>query len=234
MQSTLRLVDTSVGKKALVGLTGAILFGFVTAHSLANALILFALYDVELGRELLNGYAALMHAVPELLWTARSVLLGSLIVHLALSIQLARQNASARPSRYRTDANGTDQSALQKYARYTMIYSGPLILLYVIFHIAHLTVGVELPIEGYTYAELRPYENMIGSFTVPWISAIYVAANLFLGLHLFHGGQALFNTLGLRHPKWDPRTRGAAMAIASLVTVSNVSVAVVTSLGLVG
>jgi succinate dehydrogenase / fumarate reductase cytochrome b subunit len=234
MQATLRLVDTSVGKKALVGVTGAILFGFIIAHALANSLILFAIHRVELGQELLNGYSELMHAVPELLWTARAVLLGSLLVHVSLSMQLARQNAAARPSRYRTEADGTAQGALEKYARYTMIYSGPLIFLYVVFHIAHLTVGVSLPIEGYAFEDMRPYENMVGSFTVPWISAIYIAANLFLGLHLFHGGQALFNTLGLRHPKWDARTRGGAMAIATLVTVSNVSVAVVTSLGLVG
>lgn len=234
MQSTLRLVDTTVGKKALVGVTGALLFGFVIIHALGNCLILLALYDHELGQTAINEYSELLHAVPELIWTARVVLLASVITHIALSIQLAGQNAGARKGRYKTDPNGTEQTPLQKWARYTMTYTGPMLLLYIVFHLAHLTGGVHLPIEGYEFQHLHPYENMVGSFREPWVGAVYIAASLFLGLHIFHGGQALFNTLGLRHPTWDGRTRGGAMAVAVFVTLANVLIAGSAMFGLLG
>lgn len=234
MESTLKLVDTSVGKKALVGLTGAILFGFVIVHCLGNALILFALIDPEMGRSALNEYSEMLHAIPELLWGARITLLLSIVVHIALTIQLAGRNNAARSSRYKKPIEARKDDPIQYYARQTMIWSGPMLLLYILFHLAHLTIGVHLPIEGYEFQHLHPYENMVNTFSVWWISTIYIAASLFLGLHIFHGGQALFTTLGLRHPKWDPRTRTGAMAIAVLVTVVNISIAFLASTGLLG
>lgn len=234
MQSTLKLVDTSVGKKAIIGATGALLFGFVVVHCLGNALILFALIDPAMGQSALNEYGEMLHAIPELLWGARIVLLGSVVTHIALTVQLASQNAGARSSRYKKPVEGTDQGILQRYARQTMIWSGPILALYIVFHLAHLTVGVNLPIAGYEYEHLHPYENMIGSFRAPWVSAIYIAASLFLGLHIYHGGQAVLSSLGLRHPNWDGRTRPGAMAIAVVVTLVNVSIAILASTGLLG
>jgi len=233
-ESSVKLLDTSIGKKALVGLTGAILFGFVIVHCLGNALILFALIDPEMGRSALNHYSEMLHAIPELLWGARITLLASVVVHIALTISLARQNSAARNSRYKKPVEVTEQGILQRYARQTMIWSGPILALYILFHLAHLTIGVELPIAGYQFEHLHPYENMVSTFSVWWISAIYIAASLFLGLHIYHGGEALFTTLGLRHPKWDARTRGGAMAIAGLVTLVNITIAVLASTGLLG
>lgn len=234
MQSTLKLVDTSVGKKAIVGATGALLFGFVVIHCLGNALILFSLIDPEMGRNALNEYGEMLHAIPELLWGARIVLLVSVVTHIALTVQLATQNSGARASRYKKPVDGTSQGILQQYARQTMIWSGPILALYIAFHLAHLTVGVQLPIEGYEYQYLHPYENMVSTFSTWWISAIYIAASLFLGMHIYHGGQAVLNTLGLRHPNWDGRTRMGAMALALVVTLVNVSIAVLASTGLLG
>lgn len=234
MQKALTLIDTSIGKKTLVGVTGAILFGFVIGHVLGNLQIFLGGWGLEEGHYWLNDYSEMLHAIPELLLTARIVLLVSVVVHLALAIQLAGQNRGARSSRYKIEPEVAEQTILQRWGRTTMILTGPLLAFYIVFHIAHLTVGVPLPIEGYEFVHLHPYENMIATFRVWWISAIYMAATAMLGLHIFHGGQAVFQTLGLRHPRWDARARPAAMGIALFVTLANLSIPIAILTRLVG
>jgi succinate dehydrogenase / fumarate reductase, cytochrome b subunit len=220
------LLDNAIGKKTLVAVTGAILFGFVVAHLAGNMLVL-------LGEEALNDYGALLHAIPELLWMARIVLLASVITHIVLSIQIARQARAARSVPYRAYVDGTQQSILQSYARKTMIISGPVVGAYIVFHLLHLTVGADV-VPGYTFEEGQVYANFVHGFRVPWITAIYLFANTLLGLHLFHGGQALFQTLGLRHPQWDKRTRPLAFGLATFITVGNTALPLLTLARVIG
>ncbi len=234
MQKALTLIDTSIGKKTLVGVTGAILFGFVIVHCLGNLQIFLGNAWNEDGHYWINDYSELLHAVPELLLLARLVLLVSVVVHTAMAIRLAGQNRAARSTRYKIEPEVAEQHILQRWGRTTMVLTGPLLALYIVFHLAHLTIGASLPIESYTFQHLHPYENMILTFRVWWISAIYMGASVMLGFHIFHGGQAFFQTLGLRHPKWDARTQPTAMAIAVIVTLANLSIPIAIVSRLIG
>ena len=224
MQKALTLLDTSLGKKTLVGVTGAILFGFVVVHCLGNLQIFLGNAWNEEGHYWINDYSELLHAIPELLLVARLVLFVSVLVHIVMSLRLAAQNRGARSTRYKVEPEIAEQHILQRWGRTTMVLTGPLLALYIVFHLAHLTIGATLPIEHYEFQHLHPYENMIVTFRVWWISAIYIGASLMLGLHIFHGGHAFFQTLGLRHPNWDARARSSAVAIAMAVTLANVSI----------
>lgn len=211
MENALTLTQTGIGKKAAVALTGAVMFGFVLVHMLGNL-------QIFLGRETLNHYSAMLHAVPELLWVARAVLLVSVISHIALTVDLAMRNAKARPTAYRVSADVGRQDPLMRYARKTMILSGPIVLSFIVFHLAHLTLG-EVP--GLAHGQ-DVYENVVRGFQNPVVAGFYVFANILLGLHLYHGGHSLLQSLGLRNPRLDPKARTAAAAFAAAVTVGNV------------
>lgn len=216
MQKAMTLTQTSIGKKALVAVTGAILFGFVIGHLVGNL-------QVFLGREHLNEYAEFLHSMPKALWTARIVLLVSLVVHIALTVQLALRNSAARGGRYRVQADSADQGPLTKYARKTMILSGPLVFAFIVFHLAHLTVGADV-IPGYTFDPADVYANVIHGFRNPYVTGVYIFANVLLGFHLFQGGHSLLQSLGLRSPRFDSQIRAAAMALAIVVSLGNVIV----------
>src|SRR5436190_20105857 len=88
-----RFYDSTIGKKAVMAVSGLILFGFLIAHMLGNL-------QFFLGREVMNHYAETLHGNPALLWTVRIVLLVSVILHIWSSIELTRLNKQARPVGY--------------------------------------------------------------------------------------------------------------------------------------
>lgn len=205
IEKVLVLRDTSVGRKALVALSGVALFGFVILHMLGNL-------QVFAGSEALNGYARALRKVPELLWAARLGLIVAVVVHIWASLSLVARSNAARPVEYRKK-----RDLATGYAARTMRWSGPLILVFVAFHLAHLTwPGLDL---GGAHDPHDVYANVVAGFSVPWVTAIYVVAQIMLGLHLHHGAWSLFQSLGVSHPRyahlrtWIPR--GFALAVVA-------------------
>ena len=85
------------------------------------------------------------------------------------------------------------------YAARTMRWGGVIILLFVIYHLGHLTFGKFHP----DFIEGDVYHNFVTGFQVWWASAIYIIANLALGMHLYHGLWSMFNSLGLNHARFN-------------------------------
>jgi len=205
----LTLIDTTVGKKALLAVSGAILFGFVIQHMVGNL-------QVFLGPDVFNHYAESIKSMPAVVWGARLVLLAALITHVALVVQLYSRSLAARPVAYRVK-----KSIASDYAAATMKYSGPALLLYILFHLAHFTAP-GLSLGDYQHSSLDVYGNFVNAFQIWWVTLLYVSANLLLGMHLFHGAFSLLQSLGLNHPRYNERARQGARAFAYLVTAGNV------------
>jgi len=214
MQTALPFFKTTIGKKALMAVTGLILFGFVIGHMAGNL-------QIYLGAEKLNGYAEKLQSLGPLLWVVRAVLLSALLVHLWAMLSLYGQSWSARETRYKMKAN-----SVTSYAAVTMWLSGPMILLFVLYHLAHFTFpGIAMG--EYEHVHGAVYANVVNGFSVPWVAALYIAAQLILGLHLYHGSWSLMQTLGIdAHPKHDARRRLVARLIALAIVVGNVSIPV--------
>lgn len=214
MKGVSSLVRTAVGKKALMAVSGLVLFGFVLVHMAGN----LKLYQ---GAEKLNAYGEFLREVGapvlahgQALWIFRVVLLLAVGVHLWAAATLTLQSRAARPVGYRV-ANTVQAS----YASRTMRWGGVIVLLYVLFHLADLTLGWANP----AFQAGKPYENLVASFTNPWVAGLYVVANVTLGFHLFHGLWSLFQSLGWNNPKFNPWRRRFATAFAWIVTLGNVS-----------
>lgn len=216
---------SQLGKKAVMAVTGIILFGFVFFHMVGNL-------KVYLGAESLNAYAEGLRDLGEpilprtfLLWTARSVLLGAVLLHIWSSLQLTIANRKARPVAYRR----VDYAAAN-YAARTMRWGGVIIALFVVYHLAHLTFGTVHP----DFVPGDVYHNFITGLRSPVVSGFYVLANLALGLHLYHGLWSLFQSLGLNNPRHNHWRDLFAKGFAAVVVIGNLSFPIAVLTGLVG
>jgi succinate dehydrogenase / fumarate reductase cytochrome b subunit len=218
-----RFYEAPIGKKAVMAITGVMLVGYVFAHLLGNLQI----YSSD--AEQINRYAGFLHnpANAAALWAARSVLLVAVALHIIAATQLWLQNRAARPIGYVKKA---DLPA--SYAARTMIWSGPIVGAFVIFHVLHLTAGkvLELRELGPNMPDVR--YNVITGFSNPWISGFYILAMILLCLHLYHGMWSMFQSLGISHPRYTPIVKKAAAVLAILVAVGNCSIPIAVLTGL--
>jgi succinate dehydrogenase / fumarate reductase cytochrome b subunit len=201
MNSLLRMLKSTVGKKYLMAASGAGLFLFVTGHMVGNL-------QLFLGPEVLNRYAHFLQSLGEILWVIRLGLLGLILVHIWAAISLTLENRMARPLDY---GHGQPPFAASLASR-TMLIGGVVIALFVIYHLLHFTVRVET-VNGTTIAfrdlktaEGHPdvYGMVLAGFRVWYVSLFYILAVGFLCLHLSHGASAMFQSLGLRNHAWWP------------------------------
>lgn len=216
---SLRFWQTTVGKKAVMAVTGVILFGFVVGHLLGNLQI----YE---GPEKLNHYAATLRSLPALLWGTRFVLLISVILHIWSSFQLWLLQREARPVGYVKKANINST-----YASRVMYWSGPIILAFIIFHLLNLTFGTVHP--GGPFDPHDVYSNVVTGFQSWPVSLFYIIAMVMLCYHLYHGLWSMFQTLGVSHPVYTPWIRGFAKVFAILIAVGNISIPVAVLAGFI-
>jgi len=212
-----RFYASTIGKKAVMAVSGMILFLFVLGHLIGNLQI----YE---GPEKINRYAVTLRSVPALLWSVRIILLIMVVLHIWSSVLLGAGKLKARPVSY-VKKKPTEST----YAARTMYWSGPIILAFVIFHLLDLTWGKVNP----NFLEGDVYHNVLASFSVPWISAFYILAMILLCMHLYHGLWSMFQSLGLGRPRYTPVLRGAAKLVAILIAAGNVSIPVAVMTGVV-
>lgn len=197
-----------IGKKAVMALTGVVLYGFAFVHMAGNL-------QFFLGRTRFDAYGAGIKATPALLWGVRTVLLLSVVLHVVSAIQLTALKRQARPQAYQRHGR-----VAGSYASKTMFYGGLLLLGFLIFHILHFTTGQAHP----KFVEGAAYDNVINGFAIAPVALIYVVAMLALSMHLYHGVWSVFQSLGLNHPKYTPRLKTFAKVFAMVVTVGFVSI----------
>ena len=193
--------NTTVGKKAVMAVSGIILAGFVLAHLIGNL-------QIFLGPDQFNGYARTLRHLPELVWPTRVILLIMVMLHIWSSLQLAVVKSEARPIAYAKHSN-----IGSSYASRTMYLSGPIIAAFVIYHLMQFTFGVG----GTPYHPLDAYGNVIQGFRVPAVSIFYLIAMALLCLHLRHGLWSMFQSMGFNHPRHTPRIQRAASLIALFI-----------------
>lgn len=217
--------------KFVVAVTGILLTGFVVFHMLGNL-------QVFQGPAKVNAYAKFLKDLGPLLWVARIGLLVILVAHVVMAVRLKRRSAAARPIAY-VHEETIQASAASRY----MLLTGLMILAFIIYHVAHFTLGVVVAGPGgVSYLDMRDpadpsrhdvYRMMIAGFSSPMISLSYLVAQVFLFLHLLHGVSSVFQTLGVNSPRAQSCITCLGRAVASLVFVGNVSIVAAVWLGVV-
>ena len=219
LKSFSSFLGSSIGKKLLVALTGAVLVLFVLGHMIGNLLIF-------VGPDAINEYGhflqTMLHGAG--VWIARGGLLVCAVVHVVLTIQLTRENRAARTRRY--GYNATIQAS--KSSR-IMILSGLTLLAFIIYHLLHFTVhagnnygSYMTPLHGEEVHNV--YKMVVAGFSWLPASIFYIIAMLLLCSHLSHGVSSMFQTLGLATERTRPIFEKIGNAYAALILIGNCSI----------
>jgi succinate dehydrogenase / fumarate reductase, cytochrome b subunit len=193
---------SSVGKKVIMATTGLIWVAYLITHMLANLLVFQ-------GPDKINAYSAFLHGTGGALWAARLVLLAALVLHVVAAVQLAGRRHEARPVGY---AGGLEPQASTVAAR-TIRWGGALVLIFLVYHILHFTVGTAHP----SFAEGNPYHNVATGFRHPLVIIFYLLVMAFIGLHLYHGLWSSGRSLGVSPPSPRPLRRSVALGLALII-----------------
>lgn len=221
----LNIYQTAIGKKYVMALTGIGLLGFVVVHMIGN------LHLYEGSRQVYEYGEALRdlggHLVPRtlLLWILRVGLLVMFALHIHSAYSLSRMSQKADRS-----YAGSRNYIAANFASRTMRWTGPIILLYLFFHLADLTWGWWL---GDDYVRGDVYNNVAESMSSVPVAIIYIVANVALAVHIFHGAWSMFQSLGINNPKYNAMRRGIAQGLAGLILIGNLSFPIAVQTGLI-
>lgn len=236
------LYQSAVGKKAVMAVSGIILFGFIVLHLIGNlklyepgyyqgGLCNAGLPCQSNGAHYLDAYGYFLRHVGEpalpaegALWIVRTVLVIAVLLHMWSAWQLTLTARAARPRDYAVSAKRHTP-----YASRTMRWGGIIILLFIVYHLLDFTAGALNP----GFQEGAVHRNVVASFSVWYVALFYIVAQLALGLHLYHGLWSLFQSLGWNHPRFNHWRSGFAHAFAWIITLGNISFPLAVLTGLV-
>jgi succinate dehydrogenase / fumarate reductase cytochrome b subunit len=226
---------SSIGRKILMAVTGVILIGFVVGHLVGNLQVFSA-------PDKINGYAHFLQSLGPLLWIVRLGLLVTVVVHIWAATVLTLENNAARgpePYAFKHTIRAT-------LASRTMRLTGYVVLAFIVYHLAHFTLGIA---GAGTFKTALPAYTMQGAYAVagfpvvdagtkvhdvhsmvilgfqsPVVALFYIAAIGLLSFHLLHGFDSLFQTLGLRSGRWSAGLRKVALAFCVAYFLGNLAI----------
>ncbi len=223
MNRLLHLINTTIGRKLIVALSGVVLVLFVVGHAVGN----LTLY---MGSDALNAYAHFLQSSP-VLWFVRAAMLAVVLAHILLAVAVSKENKRARRMRY-----CARRSPMQIFMDNRMVISGIVLLIFIVAHVLHLTVGMGVG-EVFNWLDERGYKDVFArvvlGFENPLVAWSYIAAMLLLAVHLQHSVRALFQTLGFFSENYFDIYEALAWIITIFVVLALGSIPLVVQLGLI-
>ena len=209
----------------IVAVTGIILILFVIGHLLGNL-------QIFIGPDWINGYSEHLRDLGPILWLIRAFLLATVALHIYFTILLAIENRRARREAYK-DRNYVKATFASRH----MVMSGLIVLVFIIYHIAHFTVRVTdrrfglLKVDPLGHYDV--YSMMVYGFQNYFVAGFYVLGLFLLALHLSHGSSSFFQSLGLNDKKLTPRLAFGGRIFAWLLFAGYTSIPLAILLGLI-
>jgi succinate dehydrogenase / fumarate reductase cytochrome b subunit len=226
------LFGSTIGRKLVMAVTGVVLIFFVVGHLVGNL-------QVFEDPDRINGYSHLLQSLGPALWAARIFLLVCVALHIWAATVLTLENARARGAqRYRVKT-WIQATVASRYMRWT----GYVVLAFIVYHLAQFTVGAAQPqsfkgnlpaytmkgdyhVLGFTAVRagtsvLDVHRMVVLGFSNPLVSAFYILAIGLLSLHLLHGADSLFQTLGWRNHRWERGLRRAVTLFCAAYFIGN-------------
>ena len=200
---------STIGKKVIVAITGAILALYVLVHMLGN---LKSLQGTGAHGAAVDSYAEWLRTVGSpviprngVLWLIRAILIAALVIHILAIVQLTKRNRSARPA-------GAPAPRIQRtLSSRTMLATGIIIVAFVVFHILQFTTRT---IQITPVYQGTVYLNLYNAFQKWYFVVLYVGVMFFLGLHLRHALWSITQTAGWDKPNRNTTFRRTATFMA--------------------
>lgn len=224
MSWVVRYINSSIGLKTLMALSGLALVGFLVGHLSGNLLVF-------IGPEAINAYAKGLRDYLAVLWILRLGLIGSAVLHIYCGIKLTQLNRAAKPIKY-TAPSGYNSTVQASRASKSMILTGLVILSFLLYHLAHLTFRWTHP----EFAQLGHYEvysMLMMSFQSPILVAFYCISVILLMMHLNHGIRSLFQTLGINHNRYNKLLDLFGPGLSTLLALGFLSIPLAIMFGIV-
>ncbi|MCP4167737.1 MAG: succinate dehydrogenase cytochrome b subunit [Chloroflexi bacterium] len=223
---TLSFYRSTIGRKVIMAVTGLVGIGYVLAHMYGNLKIFFGLSYFNHYAEGLRELGAPILGHEHALWVMRFVLIGSVFAHVWAAYTLSIQARRARPGDY-----AVKRTLQANYASKLMRWGGALLAVFLLLHLMQLTWGTRYVVANFIPGD--PYSNVISTFSFVPTAIFYIIAVGFLGLHLYHGGWSLVQTLGWLDPRYDKLVRILAALLALVIFIGFSIVPLAVMLGLV-
>jgi succinate dehydrogenase / fumarate reductase cytochrome b subunit len=229
------LFRTTIGRKLLMAATGVVLIGFIVAHLVGNLQVFEA-------PDKLNGYAHFLQTLGPALWIERIGLLACVCIHIWAATVLALADRRARGSHPYKVNTWLQATVASRYMRWT----GYVVLAFILYHLAHFTIGVAQPgtfqgrLPAYTMtsdyrvfglvavragtAVPDVYSMVILGFQNRLVALFYMFAIGLLSLHLLHGAESLFQTFGWRNARWSRGLRAVVTLACAAYFLGNLAI----------
>lgn len=220
---------STIGKKTIVAVTGAVLIAYLLLHMIGN---LNSLFGPGVAEPRIDWYAHWLRTFGEplvpyesVIWAVRGILLGAIAIHIVGVVQLNARNRAARPEGFPAKRIG------RSWESRLMMVSGTLLLAFIVFHILQFTT---LTIDVTPLEAGALYANLYNAFQEWYLVALYLVALAFLGMHLRHAVWSLTQTLGFDSPERNFGLRMGANALTLLIVVGFALVPVLFFTGALG
>lgn len=214
------LTSSTIGRKYAMALSAMFLLIFLLMHLAINFLSVF-------GPDWFNEASHFMGKNPFIQFLMQPILLIGVIFHFVMGFILEMQNAKARPIKYAVN----DRKQNSTWMSRNMLISGAVILAFLVLHLAQFwlpTIATNYPALGMDSLQISgtEYDHLTNKFTSPLTVGLYVVAFVLLGLHLAHGFQSSFQSVGARHPKYTPVIKALGNWYSILIPAGFVFIAV--------
>jgi succinate dehydrogenase / fumarate reductase, cytochrome b subunit len=224
----IELYRSAVGKKYVMAVTGIMLMGFVLFHMVGNLKMYLGIEDINHYGEFLREILVPFLPRTVFLWIMRTGLIAAFVLHVHAAYALTRMNSRSREMKYQSKRD----YIAANFASRTMRWSGVIVFLFLAWHLADLTWGIApFAVDEWTRGDI--YGNVAQSLDRIPVAALYIVANLALGVHLFHGAWSLFQSLGWNNPRFNRWRRNFAAGFAAIIVVGNVSFPIAVLAGVV-
>jgi succinate dehydrogenase / fumarate reductase cytochrome b subunit len=229
------LFGSTIGRKLVMAVTGVVLILFIVGHLVGNL-------QVFEDPDRINGYAHFLQSLGPALWAARIFLIICVTLHIWAATVLAIEDRRARGDEPYVVKRWIQATVASRYMRWT----GYIVLAFILYHLAQFTIGVAQPgtfkeniahyvmkgdyhVLGVTVVrsgtEVLDVRSMvIRGFANPAVSIFYIVAIGLLSLHLLHGGESLFQTLGWRNRSWERGLRRVVALLCAAYFIGNLAI----------
>lgn len=186
-------LNSSIGKKITMAVTGGFLIIFLIIHLIGNTTLFF-------GAEAFNGYVSSLDVVKPLIRVIEAVLLAAFLIHIINGVRLWLENKKARGVNYKVNGSPENSDVFSR----TMFLTGSVVFIFLVLHLKTFFLPFNVYEPGSLADQHQYYQIVVEAFSLWWYVLLYVIAMVLLGFHLNHGFQSAFQTFGWNHKKYFP------------------------------
>jgi succinate dehydrogenase / fumarate reductase cytochrome b subunit len=216
MSSFMKFLNSSIGKKLMMAVTGSFLLIFLIVHLIGNITLFF-------GPSAFNGYVGALDVVKPLIRVIEIVLLSAFILHIFNGVKLWLENKRAQGGKFigKYVINASNENS--NFSSRTTFITGSIIFIFLVLHLGTFFWRFNVHDPAGLASDHLYFDIVISFFNIWWYVALYVIAVLLLGFHLNHGFQSAFQTFGWNNKKYFPMVKVIGTIYAIIMTVGFVS-----------